>query len=126
MIRSSLMTLNYTVLQICMFAHFLKINCKGIKFFLNMGQSRPLFRLFSSPPHITNPLQIEKSVVDGMLGIQTRGRRMVGADETMELWWPPKQTHKVEGANLFIYYLQILIYVCYFYFIRLSSINLDD
>ena len=70
-------------------------------------------------------IQIEKSI-DGVLGIQTRGRRMVGADETMELWWPPKQTHKVEGANLFIYYLQILIYVCYFYFIRLSSINLDD
>ena len=24
-----------------------------------------------------------------MLGIRTRGRRMVGADETMELWRPP-------------------------------------
>ena len=33
-------------------------------------------------------IQIEKSV-DGVLGIQTQGRRMVGADKTMELWRPP-------------------------------------
>ena len=33
-------------------------------------------------------LQIEKSV-DGVLRIQTRGRRMAGTDDTMELWWPP-------------------------------------
>ena len=25
--------------------------------------------------------------MDGALGIQTRGRKMVGADETLELWW---------------------------------------
>ena len=31
---------------------------------------------------------VEKSV-DGVLGIRTRGRRMVGADETTELWRPP-------------------------------------
>ena len=34
-------------------------------------------------------LQIEKSI-DGVLGIRTQGRRMVGADETTELWQPPK------------------------------------
>ena len=33
-------------------------------------------------------IQIEKSV-DGVLGIQTWGHRMVGADETTELLWPP-------------------------------------
>ena len=44
-----------------------------------MGQSRPLFVYFGS---------FEKSV-DGVLGIRTRGRRMVGADETTELWRPP-------------------------------------
>ena len=54
--------------------------------FKNMGQSRPLFRLFSSFSH--HKLQIEKSV-DGVFGIQTRGCRMVGADETTELWRPP-------------------------------------
>ena len=32
--------------------------------------------------------QYEKSIV-GVLGIQTQGRRMVGADETTELWRPP-------------------------------------
>ena len=26
--------------------------------------------------------------VDGMLGIRTRDRRMVGTDESTELWWP--------------------------------------
>ena len=58
-----------------------------IMFFLNMGQSRPLFRLLSSPPHITNQLQIEKSI-DGVLEIRTQGHRMVGADVTTELWQP--------------------------------------
>ena len=32
--------------------------------------------------------QIEKSI-DGVHGIRTWGRRMVGADETTELWRPP-------------------------------------
>ena len=31
-----------------------------------------------------------KKSVDGVLGIRTRGRRLVGADETMELWRPTK------------------------------------
>ena len=34
---------------------------------------------------ITISIQIEKSI-DGVLGIRTLGRRMVGADETTELW----------------------------------------
>ena len=37
---------------------------------------------------VTISIQIEKSV-DGVLGIRTRGRRMVCADETTDLWWPP-------------------------------------
>ena len=52
-----------------------------------MGQSRPLFVYFCSFL-VTISIQIEKSV-DGVLGIQTRGRRMVGTDETTELWRPP-------------------------------------
>ena len=51
-----------------------------------MGQSRPLFVYFHSFLS-TISIQIEKSI-DGVLGIQTRGRRMVGADETTELWRP--------------------------------------
>ena len=54
-----------------------------------MGQSRPLFVYFH-PFDITIQLQIEKRV-DGVHGIRTRGRRMVGADETMELWRPPEK-----------------------------------
>ena len=30
-----------------------------------------------------------KKRLDGVLGIQTRRRRLIGADETTELWWPP-------------------------------------
>ena len=52
-----------------------------------MGRSRSFFVYFR-PFHNTNQLQIEKSI-DGVLGIRTQGRRMVGSDETMELWQPP-------------------------------------
>ena len=52
-----------------------------------MGQSRPLFVYFCFFL-VTISIQIEKSV-DGVLGIRTRGRRMVIADETTELWRPP-------------------------------------
>ena len=31
----------------------------------------------------------KKKSVDGVLGIRNWGRRMVGADETTELWRPP-------------------------------------
>ena len=52
-----------------------------------MGQSRPLFVYFRYFLDTISIIQIEKSV-DGVLGIQTWGRKMVGADETMELWRP--------------------------------------
>ena len=52
-----------------------------------MGQSRPLFVYFRYFLDTISVIQIEKSV-DGVLEIQTRGRRMVGADETTELWRP--------------------------------------
>ena len=51
-----------------------------------MGQSRPLFVYFRSFLIIIS-IQIEKSI-DDVLGIQTRGRRMVGVDKTTELWRP--------------------------------------
>ena len=52
-----------------------------------MGQSRPLFVYFRYFLDTFSVIQIEKCV-DGVLGIQTRGCRMVGADETTELWRP--------------------------------------
>ena len=59
----------------------------GRDFILNMGQSRPLFVYFRSflIPITISIIQIEKSI-DGVLGIRTRGRMMVGEDETTELW----------------------------------------
>ena len=55
-----------------------------------MGQSRPLFVYFRHFLDTISIIQIEKSIV-GVLGTRTRGRRMVGADETTELWLPPMQ-----------------------------------
>ena len=59
-------------------------------FWKNMGQSRPLFVYFRSflIPTTISIIQIEKSV-DGVLGIRTRGRRMVDVDDTTELWRHP-------------------------------------
>ena len=54
-----------------------------------MGLSRPLFVYFHYFLITISIIQIEKSI-DGVLGIRTRGHRMVGADKTMELWRPPK------------------------------------
>ena len=56
--------------------------------FLKMGQSRPLYVYFRHFLITISIIQIEKSV-DGVLGIQTRGCRMLGTDETTELWRPP-------------------------------------
>ena len=57
-------------------------------FFKKMGQSRPLFVYFRYFLDTISIIQIEKSL-DGVLGIRTQGRRMVGTDETTELWRPP-------------------------------------
>ena len=53
------------------------------------GQTRSLFVLFSFFSHdnyIANTVN-DKSV-DGVLGTRTRGSRMVGADDSNELWRP--------------------------------------
>ena len=55
-----------------------------------MDQSRPLFVYFRYFLDTISMIQIEKNV-DGVLGIRTRCRRMVGADETTDLRRPPKQ-----------------------------------
>ena len=47
-----------------------------------------LFVYFHSFLITISIIQIEKSI-DGVLGIETWGCRMVGADETTELWRPP-------------------------------------
>ena len=60
-------------------------------FFKKMGQYRPLFCFYFRSFLVTISIPIEKSI-DSVLGIRTRGRRMVGADKTMELWRPPKTT----------------------------------
>ena len=52
-----------------------------------MGQSRPLFVYFRYFLDTISIIQIEESI-DGVLGIQTRGCRIVGADKTTEIWRP--------------------------------------
>ena len=69
-------------------------------FFKKMGQSRPLCVYFCSFL-VTISIQIEISV-DGVLGIRTRGRRMVGADETTELWRPPKKCNSYQAIQMML------------------------
>ena len=57
--------------------------------FFNMGQSRPLFVYFRYLLITILIIQIEKKL--GVLGIRTWGRKLVGADKTTELWWPPTE-----------------------------------
>ena len=59
--------------------------CKTFKKWANPGL---FFVYFCSFLITISIIQIEKSV-DGVLGIRTQGLRMVGADETTELWRPP-------------------------------------
>ena len=70
-----------------------------------MGQSRPLFVYFRYFLKTISIIQIEKSV-DGVLEIRTLGRRMVGADKTMEKWQPPL---------FLICYSLILAFLIYFW-----------
>ena len=62
--------------------NFLFIYC------LKNGTIPASFCLFSLFIDTISIIQIDKSI-DRVLGIWTRGRRMVGADETMEVWRAP-------------------------------------
>ena len=57
----------------------------GIEFFLKIGLSRPLFVYFHPFLITISIIQIHKSV-DGVHGIWTCGRKMVGSDDTAEQW----------------------------------------
>ena len=47
-----------------------------------------LFSFFSHGKYSTN-LTIRDNSIEDVLGTRTRGSRMVGADESSELWWHP-------------------------------------
>jgi len=55
------------------------------KIWANPGLFFVYFRTFLKTISI---IQNAKNI-DGVLGIRTQGRRMVGADKTTELWCPP-------------------------------------
>ena len=72
---------------------FLVYFCKQIFFFLKWakpGLFLLIFILFSHhmDKYSTN-LTINEKSIDGMLGSQTQGSRMEGADESTELWQHP-------------------------------------
>ena len=46
-----------------------------------------------------------------MLEIQTQGRRMVGADETAELWRPPKNRRKTQAKTVSANKATIIFYI---------------
>ena len=64
-------------------------------FLKKMGQTRPLFGLFSffsqhKDKYSTN-FTINYKSIDGVLGSRTRGDMMEGADKSTELWRHPNQ-----------------------------------
>ena len=61
-----------------------------------MGQFRPLFVYFR---YFLDTISIIEKSVDGVLGIQTRGRRMVGADETTERPLPKKKVYNIDNRR---------------------------
>ena len=69
-----------------------------------MGQSRPLFVYFR---HFLITISIIEKSIEGVLGIRTRGRRMVGTDETTELLRPPRSYLVWEGKSLIKEHLSI-------------------
>ena len=55
-----------------------------------MGQTRPLFVfLFFTHDKYNIQLTLNYKSIDGILVTRTVGSRMVGADESTELWWHP-------------------------------------
>ena len=63
--------------------------------------------------------QIEKSI-DGELGIWTRGCRMVGADDTTELWQPPG-IKKIWEWRRWQWWISIFSLTIFFHSINLTS-----
>ena len=65
-----------------------------------MDQTRPLFVLFlffSHDKYSTNTINDQS--VDGVLWSRTKGGRMVGADDSTELWWHPKDVYLANGHD---------------------------
>ena len=62
-------------------------------FYKNMDQTRPLFVYFR-PFFVTMTNTVQQTIngksIDGVLGIRTRGRSLVDADRSTELWRPPE------------------------------------
>ena len=81
-----------------------------------MGQSRPLFvyfRFFHIPIQMTNiSFELYKLKKYTWAGIRTKGRRMVGAENSARLWRPPRK--------LSFFYIKCAI----FFFIFVFSIQL--
>ena len=57
-----------------------------------MGQTRPLLVYFRSFHNASTNFIIDDKSIDGILGSQTRGGMMEGADESTELWRHPTKS----------------------------------
>ena len=86
------------------FKHRFWVTLAEVRFFkwANPGLFLVYFRSFLITISI---IQIERSI-DGVLGIQTQGRRMVGADETTELWRPPR--YDFVAIALWVVYVNVI------------------
>ena len=78
-------------------------------FFLKKWVKTGLFLFISFLFSLQFQYKIGKSI-DGVLGIRTWGRRMVGADETTELWRPPENDSCLIGIRNDLILTQIFWY----------------
>ena len=89
-----------------------------------MDQSRSLFVYFCHFLDTISIMQIEKSI-DGVLGIWTQGHRMVGADETTELWRPPYLLFALQHSLFKMVQFQVSFCSISFFSNKLHNKSLD-
>ena len=78
-----------------------------------MGKTRPLYEFFRPSinimKNIVQNLTINGRGIDGVQGIRTRDRRMVGADESTELW-RPRTDFFLKWANPSLFWHLFLVF----------------
>ena len=85
-----------------------------------MGKFRPLFVYFR---YFLATISIIEKSVDEVLGIRTRGRRMVGANKTTELWLCFKLIRKLK-FNLKVFdFLFLLLNTSFFSLLVKNSLS---
>ena len=74
-----------------------------------MGPNRPL-SVYLDPFINTTTNVVHNLTINGLLGIRTLDRKMVGTDESTELWRPPSKGFKLFSSRSWVYTLYHFFY----------------